>query len=127
MRGLRDHPDEGFKGFIIRGLHHGFELGLVEHPTDLPRKACNHSETLEEKIAILEDFVTELSVGRIGAVDKIPLCVSPVSVIPKDVNKFPLIRNLSFPKGQSLKDNINEDAKRVSYTSHQDITSYKNM
>lgn len=122
MQGLQNCKDASIKGFILRGLQHGFELGLVENPTKLPQKVSNQCNSLEEKVAILEDFVNELSSGRIEAVNKVPLCVSPVSVIPKDTNKYRLIRNLSHPKGQSLNDNIIEDAKRVSYPSHKDIS-----
>ena len=99
----------------------GFHLGLQEKVDNLPQTTRNPNCTIQEKCAILEDFIKELKLGRIECTHESPKCVSPISVIPKDEDKFRLIRNLSYPKGSSLNDNILPDAKKVKYPSHREL------
>lgn len=70
----------------------------------------------------LEKLRKEVALGRMGgpfpAAPFDDLVVSPLGVVPKkEPGKFRLIHHLSFPKGGSVNDAIDQGACSVTYTS----------
>ena len=71
----------------------------------------------------------ELENGRIlGPYASVPtenMVISPLYVIPKSTpGKFRLIHNLSYPRGASVNDHINDDEKSVHYYSLTDVARF---
>ena len=120
-KGLSSCENDEFKSWILQGIAHGFNIGFEGSIDTLPKSTRNHSMTIEEKCAVLEDMINELKEGRMIAIPDVPDCVSPLGCVPKDETKFRVIRNYSSPEGSSLNDNINDRFAKVKYVTHQQI------
>lgn len=120
-KGLHSCPDLCLKGFVLKGLAIGFPIGINNVNRSFSHNIRNVTNNWQEKCAVINDLIKELKLGRVYCVTKQPNCVNPIRVIPKDENKFRLIRNLSFPEGASLNDAIVEEAKTVKFPTHAQI------
>ena len=112
---LADYPDQR----IYQYFKFGFPLSLTDadsiHNTDI----SNHFSALQHPQAIQQYLDKEKALGAIlGPLSEIPsdnFHCSPMLTLPKDIDKRRVILNLSFPKGQSLNDNVDKqlfDGKR---------------
>ena len=106
---------------ISRGFRDGFRIGvdrpiLSRHESSKKFISSHNLEQLTSKLNV------ELEQRRIlGPYDSLPtdsLVISPLYVIPKSTpGKFRLIHDLSYPKGNSVNDHINDERKSVVYCS----------
>ena len=106
---------------ISRGFRDGFRIGvdrpiLSRHASSKKFISSHNLEQLTSKLNV------ELEQRRIlGPYDSLPtdsLVISPLYVIPKSTpGKFRLIHDLSYPKGNSVNDHINDERKSVVYCS----------
>ena len=120
-QGLAECDNDEFKAWILQGVAHGFDIGFEGAIDSLPKSTRNHTMSIQEKCAVLEDVINELKEGRMIAIPDVPDCVSPLGCVPKDETKFRVIRNYSSPEGSSLNDHINDRFAKVKYVTHQQI------
>lgn len=93
---------------LIGYLESGFPIGLPNMPPVPPPSFIppNHAKQDDHLAIIMEYFVEEAALGRmIGPFDdqwsaetfaKGPIYCSPINIVPKDVVKWRIVRNLSF-------------------------------
>lgn len=115
---------EEAKHFLVAGFRDGFYLqfrGEIDHTVP-----GNHRSALQN-VQVVEALLTsELNLGRIqGPFDSCPLVdlkISPLGLVPKkEVGKFRLIHDLSWPKGSSVNDGIPHEEATVSYETFDDV------
>ena len=122
---LRQHPDQEFASFLLRGLEQGFRIGFnySAHRCGRTRRnmlsARQHPEPIESYLA------KEIRMGRImGPLDlpNVDIHISRFGVIPKphQPGKWRLITDLSSPRGGSVNDGIDTGLCSLSYTSVDD-------
>lgn len=117
---LGRYPDRRAAQLLEEGFAVGFRIpcSLAVVPPVSPnlRSALQHPDVVGEKLR------KEVAMGRMaGPFSSAPLAdlvVSPLGVVlKKEPNKFRLIHHLSFPKGGSVNDAIDQGACSVTYTS----------
>ena len=103
--------------YLITGFKEGFKISFKgNHPCLKPKNlksAYDHPEVIEKKIE------SELLNNRIeGPFDKPPFqlfAMSPIGVVEKkEKGKYRMIQHLSYPRGNSVNDGI-EDANKTVY------------
>ena len=104
--------------YLITGFKEGFKISFKGNPPCLKPKnlksAYDHPEVIEKKIE------SELLNNRIeGPFDKPPFqlfAMSPIGVVEKkEKGKYRMIQHLSYPRGNSVNDGIEDANKTVSY------------
>ena len=115
--------------FLFDGFTFGFHVhsNLVVEDT-----LCGPHNLLSAQLnpAVVEEKLNkELSAGRIAGPFASPpfpsFHVSPLGVVPKKVpGDFRMIHHLSFPKGQSVNDNIPSEHTSVSYANIDDAIRF---
>ena len=114
VEALQGHPDRELCTYLIAGIQTGFRLGF--NPScPLQSAEANMRSALLNPSPVREYLAKECEAGRvIGPVSLAlsPLChVSRFGVIPKrrQLDKWRLILDLSFPPGRSINDGIPKD------------------
>ena len=112
---LADYPDQR----VYQYLKFGFPLSLTDPDSIHNINISNHFSALQYPEAIQQYLDKEKAHGAIlGPFSDIPSVnfhCSPMLTRPKDTDKRRVILNLSYPKGQSLNDNVDKqlfDGKR---------------
>ena len=119
---------EGYehRKWIANGFRDGFRIRLSKSITKIHQYK---TVKLENKRELVKKLNVELENGRIlGPYASVPtenMVISPLYVIPKSTpGKFRLIHNLSYPRGASVNDHINDDDKSVHYYSLTDVARF---
>lgn len=115
-KALANHPDTAFADHVLQGIRHGFWIGFDYCHYTCTSSQSNMLSTLDNPSVVDEYLQKELSEGNIAELGD-PACVlglqvSPFGVIPKrhSSNKWPLIVDLSSPKGSSVNNGIKSGA-----------------
>lgn len=104
--------------YLFQGFTEGFQISFTgDPPLSKPKNlksAYDHPEVIEKKIR------NELENNRIeGPFDSPPFEVfvmSPIGVVEKkEKGKYRMIQHLSYPRGKSVNDGIDEENKSVTY------------
>ena len=120
---LRVFPDRSRARLLLEGFRDGFLLppfsGTGCHLVNNLKSISQFPDIVSDKIA------TEILEGRVSGPFNSPpfpnFRVSPLGIVPKkEKNSFRLIHHLSFPKGQSLNDQIDDRLSSVCYASFED-------
>ena len=111
---MKQHPDQRFATYILRGLTYGFRIGsnTTRNATDLKSAAYSHPEVLSSQLE------NELLASRLIKTDATSHThISPLGLIPKpgQPGKWRLIMDLSAPRGRSINDSINPDLCSLKY------------
>ena len=83
---LSDYPDQQFAAYILRGIEHGFRIGLNPQLVTLKSARGNMSSTVEQAEVVDKYLQGELAANRvirIRDVDAGLIHLSPFGVIPK--------------------------------------------
>lgn len=111
--------DDQTANSIINGFKEGFRLGSnqTEFTNDTPQ---NHKSALRNSNIVTQKIEKEIKLGRYrGPFPKPPLenlIVSPLGLVPKkEIGKFRVIHDLSYPKSDSVNLHIPLECSTVSY------------
>ena len=105
--------------YLVDGFLCGFSLGHVDqgHATGIPRNlesARVHPEVVARKLD--QEVKAKRVAGPFQSSPFSNLVVSPVGVVPKkEPGKFRMIHHLSYPKGESVNDQISQECKMVTF------------
>ena len=119
------HPDKAFARYIhvCNGLHSGFRVGF-RHGSPLQSASANMPSAQQHPEVIRDYLQSELAKGRMlgpfSSTESLPpVHINKFGVIPKGHNtgKWRLISDLSFPRGRSVNDGIDEALYSLSYIS----------
>ena len=117
---MRHHQDADYVHYIIRGLEHGFHIGM-EESTRLSLVKQNMLSA-KKNPRVVEDYLekeTEAGniLGPFPAVSAPKTHINRFGVIPKKYQpgKWRLITDLSFPEGGSVNDGINPSLCSMAY------------
>lgn len=111
----------GYNHFRKRFLYLGFLYGFMLHGTmNSIVISPNHRSALKNPDIITEKLKLDLQRNRVAgpfqALPMSPFIVSPIGLVPKkELNKYRIIHDLSFPPGESVNDSIPAAYKPVSY------------
>ena len=127
-----DGYEEDAKSFLIKGFRAGFSLQCTHNPSvgsTLSQPLNNHKSAVDQPEILQQLLGIELEAKRIaGPFNTIPfpdLHVSPLSLRPKkELNKFRLIHDLSFPKDCSVNAGISKEDSTVVYETLDTAISY---
>ena len=126
---LQRYPDPRLKDFILRGLEHGFRIGVKEG-SRLCRAPRNLASAFEQPQVVQSYLDRELSLRKIffvppQASSSQLIQISSFGIIPKKhkPNKWRLIVDLSSPRGRSVNDAIPKELCSIAYTSLDDATA----
>lgn len=117
---LKRYGRQGDAEFLKRGFQSGFRIPFR------PREGGGthgNLKSLDKNPGVArEKIAKEVALGRMAGPFAAPpwdnLRISPLGVVPKkEPGKFRLIHHLSFPKGESVNDDIDPELCSVSYTS----------
>ena len=121
---IRDHPDQRFHLFLVRGIREGFRVGFDY--SRLCRAASRNMGSAQEKPQIVQEYLQkEVTEGRIlGPFDPAEypqIHTSRFGVIPKSIpGKWRLIVDMSSTEGNSVNDGIHEPLCSLSYVTVMD-------
>jgi hypothetical protein len=106
------------RDFLLQGFEYGFRVGF-SGPKDIVISK-NHKSACENVAACSELINIELRASRLaGPFVSSPFShyhISPIGLVPKkDIGKFRLIHDLSFPAGSSVNDGIPVENRSVHY------------
>ena len=120
---LAEHPDTGFKEYILRGLRLGFRISF-QHGKGMCTSAKSNMLSANQNSGVVDDYLQkEMRLGRvIGPMGREELPEAQLSrfgVIKKlhQPGKYCLIVDLSHPEGHSVNDGIEPDLCTLKYTS----------
>lgn len=120
---LQEHPDRGFREYILEGLEHGFRVGFGYSMVSC-KCAKRNMVSAEEHPEVVERYLAkERRLGRvIGPLEcaRFPqVQVSRFGVIPKphQPGEWRLIVDLSYPTGSSVNDGIEAKLCSLRYPS----------
>ena len=111
-KGLCQHPDKEFSGYIVRGIKEGFKIGFPHQECSCRSAKSNMRSAITNPTVVEEYLMLECKLGRVvGPLDP---AVYPhiqrnrFGVIPKphQQGKWRLIVDLSHPEGSSVNDGI---------------------
>lgn len=86
---------------LFSGFTYGFHLGCLNTPSSTPSK--NHGSTNKHLEIVLNKIKKEQSYCRISKPKYPNLVISPLGVVPKNVQgQFRLIHDLSYPENNSV-------------------------
>ena len=117
---LGHHPDATFVSFIMKGLTEGFPIGFEASRCRLRSVARNHPSSLCNGAVVSSYIQKEVSLGRlVGPISQDGIHTSPIGLIPKarQVGKWRMIVDLSYPAGGSVNDGISRTLSSVRYAS----------
>ncbi|KAJ1119854.1 hypothetical protein NDU88_008039 [Pleurodeles waltl] len=117
---LKDYPRATERELLFNGFSEGFRIPY-DGPS-LSRGANNLRSAMEARGVVREKLEKECQLGRVaGPFIHPPLSnfiVSPLGIVPKkEQGKYRLIHHLSFPKGSSVNDYLEEGTCSVCYAS----------
>ena len=125
---LLEHPDQGFKEYILNGIWNGFQIGF-DWRSHCISATSNMRSALHNAAVIQEYLEKEVLLGRVlGPVDPernaVGTQLSPFGVIPKSnpTGKWRLIVDLSSPEGQSVNDGIEGESCSLKYLHLDEVT-----
>lgn len=123
---LAKHPDEDYKQYILKGIAHGFHIGVSEAATCQAAKRNMQSAVQNEHV--IEDYLSkEVASGNIlgpfSAEIAPKVQINRFGAIPKkhQPGKWRLITDLSFPEGQSVNDAIDPRLCSLSYITVEEV------
>lgn len=120
------YPDKEKAGILINGFTFGFKLPVFSgngcHVVDNLKSVFLHRQVVRKKL------IKEIIAGRVAGPFVSPpfknFRISPLGLVPKkEPNSYRLIHHLSFPKGNSLNDEIDDSLSSVKYASFDDAVS----
>ena len=119
---LRNHPDEFFANFVVRGINEGFRLGYdysIWYPQRSPRNMPLATKARTVVSAYLAKECAEgLVLGPYEEQFLLQLHISRLGVVPKHTpGQWQLIVDLSFPEGHSMNNQISKFLCSLSYVS----------
>ena len=125
---LAGHPDNDFAEFIVRGIEHGFRIGLDRSRTTLKPRRSNMVSAKEQPQVVQQYLEAEVEAGRVVEIeDSLAACIhtSPFGVIPKKhkPGKWRLILDLSSPEGSSVNDGVSKELSSLSYVTIDDVVA----
>jgi hypothetical protein len=114
---LQHYPNE-LKDRLIQGFSNGFSIGF--QGPKYSKLSSNHPSILESPEIVRPMIDKELHMGRIAGPFTTPpldpFVVSPLGLVPKkELGKFRLIHNLSFPSQLAVNNFIDPVEASVSY------------
>ncbi|KAJ1147023.1 hypothetical protein NDU88_013274 [Pleurodeles waltl] len=117
---LKDYPRPSERVMLFRGFSEGFRIPYAG--PSVTREANNLQSAKEAPGIVQEKLEMELQLGRVaGPFARPPLpnfIVSPLGIVPKkELGKYRMIHHLSYPKGASVNDYLEEGSCSVSYAS----------
>jgi hypothetical protein len=113
-----DGYDASLRSALVEGFRFGFAIQFTAPAFSL--RSDNHLST-RQNIDALESFIhDEISSGRVAgpfaSPPYDPFVVSPLGIVPKkEIGKFRVIHDLSFPEGGSVNSGIDAEAAAVNY------------
>ena len=125
-KGLCQHPDKEFSGYIVRGIKEGFKIGFLHQECSCRSAKSNMRSAITNPTVVEEYLMLECKLGRVvGPLDP---AVYPhiqrnrFGVIPKphQQGKWRLIVDLSHPEGSSVNDGIPPELCSLRYVSVDD-------
>ena len=127
-RHLLNHPDQDFVQYILKGLKHGFHIGIQESPV-LKSAKQNMLSAKKNPEVVASYLQSELANGNI--IGPFPLHALPdmhinrIGTIPKkhQPGKWRLIIDLSAPEGFSINDAINPQLCSLSYITVNEVAA----
>ena len=123
QQALAAQPDKAFARYILSGMRHGFLIGADRTCLSLRPGPGNFPSVLQHPDLVKAHIAAEIEEGRLmGPVPGhlVPLChCSPIGLIPKphQPGRWPLIVDLSSPKGHSVNDAISPQVAHMNYAS----------
>lgn len=118
-RYLKQYPDQQVANELLGGFSRGFKLQYTGPRFSVwSNNLVSASQLREHTINKLKKEIDE---GRIlGPFTYKPIStlrISPIGLVPKSDGSFRLITHLSFPKGNSINDFIDDELCKVKYAS----------
>ena len=128
---LKQHPDQEFTSYILRGIEFGFRIGFNDDSVSLRSRGQNMKSAQEYPQVVtryLQDEAQQsriVDIGSTEAAQSLNIHCSPFGVIPKKnkPNKWRLIIDLSSPENHSVNDGILKELASLSYMSIDDVVS----
>ena len=118
---LHGHPNWDLVHLFLTGISQGFRIGYNYRTTTCKPSKRNLPGALSHPEVVDEYLQTEISLGRVVgyfSLEALPAAhISIFGVIPKGYqsDKWHLIIDLSFPKGQSVNDGIPKELCSLQY------------
>ena len=122
-KALAAHPDKQFAEYIVNGIRVSFRVGYNHGRSCVGasrnmQSARDHPEVI--RVYLDEERAKGRVLGPFRPTDISQVHTSRFGVIPKGVNKWCLILDLSSPEGRSVNDGIQPDLCSRSYVSVDD-------
>ena len=87
--GLKSHLHIPWVKFVYNGIRDGFRIGLGSHVPKFVTNVGNYYQSDFQTLAVIDDFVKEISAGRVCRAPKKALsCNTPVFCVEKQESKF---------------------------------------
>ncbi|KAJ1089006.1 hypothetical protein NDU88_002160 [Pleurodeles waltl] len=117
---LKDYPRPSERVMLFRGFSEGFRIPYAG--PSVTREANNLQSAKEAPGIVQEKLEMELQLGRVAGPFACPplpnFIVSPLGIVPKkELGKYRMIHHLSYPKGASVNDYLEEGSCSVGYAS----------
>ena len=120
-RALATHPDKAFVRYTCNGLHLGLRVGF-QHGSPLQSASANMPSARQHPEVIRDYLQSELAKDRMlrpfpSTQSLPPVHINRFGIIPKGHNmgKWRLLTDLSFLRGRSVNDGIDEALSSLSY------------
>lgn len=121
---LENYPNIEHKTKLLKGFKDGFRLEY-KGPR-IPIESKNLKSADDNALIVREKLEKEIKLGRMaGPFDERPLATlrtSPIGIVPKNDGGWRLITHLSYPKGGSVNEFIDQKDCKVQYTSFDEVT-----
>ena len=116
LAALENYPDKVLSRRLADGFQFGFKVG---YSGERRPRVCKNSKTATARPTIVKEMIQkEVDLGRyVGPFDHPPipnLTCSPIALVPKG-DKFRMINNLSYPRGDSINDAISDADAATQY------------
>ena len=116
---LQGHPDRELVSYLLRGFHHGFDLGVKGVIPVFDTRPKNLKSASEHKDLLGEAIRTEVARGHTAGPFSAPpfshTHCSPIGAVPKPDGSVRIIFDLSSPRGSSVNERISQDEYSCNY------------
>lgn len=115
-----------YNDYLVQGFSSGFKIGYLGPRT--ASTSSNLKSCMENPDLVLQKLQVELHAKRIKGPFPYPpfpnMRISPIGLVPKkSPGQYRLIHHLSYPKGSSVNDFIDQDLATVTYSSFDDAVN----
>lgn len=124
---LQNHPDADFARYILGGIEHGFHIGIRQAAFNFRSARRNMSSALTHPHVIEEYIEPQVGLGNIlgpfQSSEFPEIHINRFGCIQKrhQPEKWRLITDLSFPKGQSVNEAIDPKLCSLSYITVEEV------